>query len=165
MQLSTRTRYGVQAMVQLAAQGGVQSLAALAAGQGISVAYLEQLFRALKRAGLVASVRGAGGGYTLNRSPAEISALQIVNALEGSSAVSECVSGAGDPCGRACVCAARPLFLALQTGINGILDGTTLAELADGYNEQTARIRKIEAATAENRRAATVARTKESYAN
>jgi Rrf2 family protein len=134
MQLSTRTRYGLQAMVQLAASKGVQSLSALAAGQGISEAYLEQLFRSLKQAGLVVSVRGAGGGYTLALPASGISALQIVNALEGNSAVSECVSGGGEPCQKACICAARPLFLELQAKINSVLDGTTLAELTEKYN-------------------------------
>jgi Rrf2 family protein len=127
-------------MVMLAAGDGIQSLSALASGQGISEAYLEQLFRSLKQAGLVVSVRGAGGGYSLGMPAKDISALHIINALEGNSAVSECVSGGGEPCERACVCAARPLFLELQSKINGVLDGTNLAELAAKFNRQNARL-------------------------
>jgi len=130
-------------MVELAASEGILSLAALAQGQGISSAYLEQLFRALKQAGLLRSVRGAGGGYMLARSAGEITALQIVQVLEGNSAVSECVSGAGEPCERACVCAARPLFLELQAKINAVLDGTTLQDLANQYNDQTTRFQNV----------------------
>lgn len=144
MLLSTRTRYGLQAMVELAASETVLSLAVLAQNQGISSAYLEQLFRTLKHAGFLCSVRGAGGGYILAQDAGEISALQIVQVLEGNSAVSECVSGGRSPCNRACVCAARPLFLELQAKINSVLRGTTLKDLANQYNEQTARLQNAE---------------------
>lgn len=71
MKLSTRARYGLKAMVDLAERygGGMVSTSALAALQGISDAYLEQLIAALRRAGLVVSVRGAQGGYALSRPP------------------------------------------------------------------------------------------------
>ena len=85
MRLSTRGRYGLKAMVDLAmAYGdGNVNIGALAAQQGISDAYLEQLVASLKKAGLVSSVRGAQGGYSLSREPSQINVGDILRALEG----------------------------------------------------------------------------------
>ena len=93
MKLSTRGRYGVRAMLELALhQGeGPTALQALAQRQGISAKYLEQLLIPLKAAGLVNSVRGAKGGYLLAVSPDKVSLYDIVRTLEGPLAVVECV--------------------------------------------------------------------------
>ena len=84
MKLSTKGRYGLRAIVELAArQGdGPVSLPVIAAEQGVSEAYLEQLMRLLRQAGLVATARGKAGGYLLARDAAQISVAQILTALE-----------------------------------------------------------------------------------
>lgn len=84
MRMSTKSRYAVQAMIDLALRerSGPVALARIADRQGVSLSYLEQLFSRLRRAGLVESTRGPGGGYTLGRRPADISAADIVNAVE-----------------------------------------------------------------------------------
>jgi Rrf2 family iron-sulfur cluster assembly transcriptional regulator len=84
MRMSTKSRFAVQAMIDLALRerSGPVALAQIANRQGVSLSYLEQLFSRLRRAGLVESTRGPGGGYTLGRRPADISAADIVNAVE-----------------------------------------------------------------------------------
>ncbi|MBL8332266.1 MAG: Rrf2 family transcriptional regulator [Rubrivivax sp.] len=84
MRMSTKSRFAVQAMIDLALRerSGPVALAQVAARQGVSLSYLEQLFSRLRRAGLVESTRGPGGGYTLGRRPADISAADIVEAVE-----------------------------------------------------------------------------------
>ncbi|MEG1547172.1 MAG: Rrf2 family transcriptional regulator [Clostridia bacterium] len=138
MKLSTRGRYGIKAMVDLATEygNGMFSVAALAARQGISEAYLEQLISVLKKAGLVESSRGAQGGYSLSRYPADISVGEILKALEGSTDLIGCVGSKRVNCENACTCSARPLWLKLQGRINDVLNTTTLADMADDYITQ-----------------------------
>lgn len=146
MKLSTRARYGLKAMVDLAVNygGGTTSTAALAAMQGISDAYLEQLIAALRKAGLVTSVRGAQGGYALARPPAEINVGEVLRALEGTTAVMECVSTERVECDNACTCSARPLWLKLQSRIDEVLYTTTLADMAADYQQQRTHIKAVQ---------------------
>lgn len=142
MKLSTRSRYGLKAVVDLAVYEGEApvTLSALAGMQGVSEAYLEQLLRALRRAGIVETVRGAAGGYRLSCAPEALGVGRVLAALEGSTAVVDCV-GTGDACcENACTCSARPLFLKLQSRINDVLRDTTIADLASDYIEQKRRI-------------------------
>lgn len=142
MKLSTRSRYGLKAVVDLAVYEGEEpvTLSALAGMQGVSEAYLEQLLRALRRAGIVETVRGAAGGYRLSCAPEALDVGRVLAALEGSTAVVDCV-GTGDACcENACTCSARPLFLKLQSRINDVLRDTTIADLASDYIEQKRRI-------------------------
>ena len=141
MKLSTRGRYGIKAMVDLAVEygNGNVSTASLAAQQGISEAYLEQLVASLKKAGLVLSARGAAGGYTLSRAPEQIQVGEILRALEGSTDLISCVSVEKVNCGNACSCSARPLWLKLQSKINDVLSSTTLKDMADDYKMQMRR--------------------------
>ena len=138
MKLSTRGRYGLKAMVDLAmAYGsGNTNIGTMAAQQGISDAYLEQLIASLKKAGLVSSVRGAQGGYSLSREPTKINVGDILRALEGSTDIMECVSTTHVDCGNACTCSARPLWLKLQARIDEVLDTTSLADMAEDYKIQ-----------------------------
>ncbi len=138
MRLSTRGRYGLKAMVDLAmAYGdGNMNIGALATQQGISDAYLEQLVASLKRAGLVSSVRGAQGGYSLSREPSQINAGDILRALEGSTDIMDCVGTTHVGCDSACTCSARPLWLKLQKRIDEVLDNTSLADMAEDYKIQ-----------------------------
>ena len=142
MKFSTKGTYGLRAVVELAARygEGPVSLSAVAAEQGISEAYLEQLMRSLKNAGLVTTVRGKTGGYSLTREPTEISVGEVLRALEGSTNVVDCIGSGANVCEKACTCSARPLFLKLQCRINAVLEETTIGELTEDHIEQKKRI-------------------------
>ena len=141
MKLSTKGRYGIKAMVDLALVYGDERLSVnqLAEKQDISPTYLEQLIAALKKAGLVGSARGAAGGYTLARPPEEISVGEVLRALEKTTAIVDCVDKDGGPCANACYCSARPLWLKLQQRIDGVLNTTTIKDMADDYSAQLER--------------------------
>ena len=142
MKFSTKGTYGLRAVVGLAARygEGPVSLAAVAAEQGISEAYLEQLMRSLKNAGIVKTARGKAGGYLLAREPLSISVLETLRALEGSTDIVDCVGSDASVCENACTCSARPLFLKLQSRINAVLNETTIGELTEDHIEQKKRI-------------------------
>ena len=100
MKFSTKGTYGLRAVVELAKHygEGPVSLAAVAAEQGISEAYLEQLMRSLKNAGIVKTTRGKAGGYLLTREPQRISVLETLRALEGSTDIADCVGSDASVC-------------------------------------------------------------------
>ncbi len=132
--VSTRGEYGMRLMVDLARNygGGSVSLHAVAEREQLPEAYLEQLVAALRRSGLVIGKRGAGGGYTLAREPGQITAGDIVRALEGPIEPQICTAE-GDPvlnCVREQGCGTRLVWLKVQSSIALALDGMTLAELA-----------------------------------
>lgn len=130
MKLSTRTRYGLRAMVELASFGskGPLMVRKIAEKQMISKKYLDIIFTSLKLAGLVRAIRGATGGFLLTRAPEEIRVSQIVEALEGALAPVECCQSP-ELCDRSDVCAAQRLWLRLETAIRETLDAVTLADL------------------------------------
>jgi len=142
MKLSTRSRYGLKAVVDLAVYfgEGPVSLPTLAGAQGISEGYLEQLLRELKKGGVVDTVRGAQGGYVLTTDPAKLSVQRVLSLLEGSTAVVDCVGTEPYDCKNACTCSARPLFLKLQSRINDVLEKTSIQDLADDYIQQKRRL-------------------------
>ena len=143
MRLSTRARYAVMAMVEMASRdreaglccarpGAVPtSLAEIAAAQMLSVAYLEQLFGRLRRAGLVASARGPGGGYRLARPAAAIPISAIVEAVDEPIAATRCDEG-GVGCLGGQKCATHDLWAELGEQIRLFLAGVTLAEVVEG---------------------------------
>jgi len=138
MKLSTKGRYGLKAMLDLAVHSadGQVSLNSIAERQGLSENYLEQLFASLKKARLVKSVRGPQGGYMLADSPENISVGDILRALEGSLAPADCVSedlGAAR-CGNSDKCVTRSVWERIRNGINNVIDNITLKELIDDYN-------------------------------
>lgn len=119
-------------MVELAMHygNGPVPIKSIAAGQGLSVDYLEQLFHKLRKKGLVRSVRGPGGGFVLARPPAEITAGDVVRALEGPISPVWCVDdGADSSCDRAGSCAVRGIWQQLAGRMEEVLDGTSLADL------------------------------------
>lgn len=143
MKLSTKGRYGIKAMVDLAVEyesGGRLSISQLAEKQNISAAYLEQLIACLKKSGFVISTRGVQGGYTLSKPPEEISVGEILRALEGSTALVDCVGTSGTDCENVCTCSARPLWLKLQRRIDDVLETTSIRDMADDYIIQKGRI-------------------------
>ena len=133
MKLSTKGRYGVKAMLDLAVHYGTEpiSIKSISERQGISEYYLEQLFAPLRRAGLIKSVRGAQGGYILNRKPIEITVLEIMDVLEGPVEISECLDN--DECNKFESCATRVLWKKIQMSINSVMENVTLQEMLNDY--------------------------------
>ena len=131
MKMSTRGRYGLRVMIELASRfgRGPVGVAAIAGNQGISGNYIHVLMAGLKSAGLVRAVRGPGGGYELARDPAGITALDIVSALEGESAPVECVVDDAF-CPRVGRCAARGVWSSVASAMDGALSKLTLLDLA-----------------------------------
>lgn len=136
MKLTTKGRYGIKAMLALAAEyesGEKLSASQLAEMQHISSAYLEQLIASLKKAGLVNSSRGVQGGYSLSRPPEEISLGEVLTALEGNMDLVDCVGCDTDKseCDSIGSCSARPIWLELQKRIDDFLDSTSLKDAAE----------------------------------
>ncbi len=135
MKLTTKGRYAVTAMLDLVlhgeaeavAEGNAVSLAAIGARQDISSAYLEQLFRGLRAADLVAASKGPGGGYRLARPAAQISVSDIVSAVGEGIDATRC-GGAGD-CQDGQECLTHGLWADLSQQIDDFLGGITLASL------------------------------------
>jgi Rrf2 family cysteine metabolism transcriptional repressor len=133
MKLSTRGRYGLRAMIDMAISEEQSPIAThtIAEREGLSERYLEQLMVPLKRSVLVKSVRGSQGGYVLARRPEDITAGDIIRALEGPIAPVECVSEVNpEECGRSDYCVTRILWSKIRDSIAEVLDSYTLADLA-----------------------------------
>jgi len=132
MRLSTKGRYGVRAMSDLAAHqsAGPISVKSISRRQGISNNYLEQIFNQLGRAGLIQSIRGPGGGFMLSRNPGEIKILDIIKALKEPIAPVACVDDKDpDQCERIDRCVARLLWKRLGDRIREVLENTSLEDL------------------------------------
>jgi Rrf2 family cysteine metabolism transcriptional repressor len=130
MKLSTKTRYGMRAILELAehyGQGPLQTNV-IAQRQDISAKYLEQLMAILKAAGLIRSVRGARGGYVLARKPDEIKLSEVFYGLEGPVVTVECLEDRS-VCTRIADCASRQLWAQVQEAITKILESMTLQDL------------------------------------
>lgn len=137
MKLSTKGRYGLRAMLDLALsdEKGPITIHAIAQRQEISERYLEQLLIPLKQAGLVKSVRGSQGGYVLGRAPQDISVGDIIRVMEGPLAPVECVSELNpDDCKRADICVTRTIWVKLRDSITEILDSYSLLDLVNEYH-------------------------------
>ena len=131
MKVSTKGRYGLRAMMDLAAHqsdGRPVFLTDIAKRQNISEKYLEHIFAALKTAGLVNTVRGRKGGFLLAKKPVEITAANIVNTLEGPCTLVDCVSQPA-ACSKSDACASRDIWSLLGTKIDEVLSGFTLDQL------------------------------------
>ncbi len=133
MQLSSKGRYAVMAMADLArnSQGSAVPVAAIAERQELSSAYLEQLFAKLRRAGLVDSTRGPGGGYALASKPHDISISDIMQAVEEPVKMTRChIEDAGGCVGDS-RCLTHDLWRALGDHIVGFLGSVTLGDVID----------------------------------
>ena len=142
MRLTTRGRYAVTALLDLALQPTDQAitLAEIAGRQSTSVAYLEQLFSKLKRQGLVTSVRGAAGGYHLARPALEIRVLDIISAVNESVEATRC-EGSGN-CQNGAMCLTHDLWHELSEHIESYLADVTLGKLLERQNVQTVALRQ-----------------------
>ncbi len=132
MKLSTRTRYGMRAILELAENygNGALRLKTIARHQELSVKYLEQLMAILKSAGIVRSIRGPKGGYALAKSPAQIKVSDCFVCLEGPVITTECVED-DSFCTRAEDCVTRQVWTQVQKAVMDVLNSMTLQSLVD----------------------------------
>lgn len=139
MRLSTKGRYGVKAMFDLAVNQSDTplSLKSIAERQGLSEPYLEQLISALRKAGLVKSVRGAQGGYLLAHPPDKITVGSIIRTLEGSIAPVDCVADGEEliPCEKAENCVTRGVWEKIRQSVDSVIDSITLQDMVDDYEK------------------------------
>ena len=153
MKLSTRGRYGLRALIDLAVHetDGAVSAQSIAERQNISESYLEQLIRKLKQDGLVGSVRGAGGGYRLAKPAEEISVGDVLRSLEGSMDAVECPAIEGSSCDGADACVTKFVWKRINDAIAQAVDGIMISELAEEsrvmLSRQPGRVEKAERKT------------------
>ena len=132
MRLSTKARYAVRAMIDLAVSGGEHSTVTrdeIAGRQEISPLYLSHILLRLAKAGLVLSAKGPGGGYQLGKSTADILVGDIVRAVGEPMALVACTEQSSNKCHRADECVARLLWQRLAQTVSDTLDSVTLADL------------------------------------
>jgi len=134
MKLTTKGNYAIVAILDLAmnSKGGHISLREIASRLGLSENYLRQLFMDMRKAGLIDSVRGVGGGYFLKIHPKQISILDIIEAVEGNIFIVKCLSGKAE-CDRLTGCTTRTVWNRLNEAIRDKLKNLILQELIDEY--------------------------------
>lgn len=141
MKLTTRGRYAVTAMLDLALhqEGGPVALGDISRRQDISLSYLEQLFSRLRRRGLVLSTRGPGGGYRLSRPATEIAVSHVIDAVDENVEYTRCAGQQN--CQNHERCLTHDLWESLSEHVRSFLDGVTLAGLMarPGVREVAAR--------------------------
>ena len=139
MKLSTKGRYSTRAMLDLALQFGKGPVLIrdISKRQRISKGYLEQLFIPLRSAGLVRGIRGASGGFTLARPPAEIRLSDIMQATEGSTAPAVCVDE-GNLCAQSSQCVTRDVWSEIKRACDKVLESMTLQDLVERHRKKCA---------------------------
>jgi len=139
MKISTKGRYALRALLELSlwASDKPLMLSQIAQNQNIPEDYLVQIFGSLRRAGLVHSARGAGGGFTLARRPEEITLADILEATEGPLELVRCAGEGVSHCGRQDVCVARTIWRRVNAEIRTVLDKITLREMSQMEAERT----------------------------
>lgn len=137
MKLSTKGKYGLKAIFELSlhANEGPMPLNMIASRQKIPEQYLEQIFSTLKKSKLITSVRGAQGGYLLNKKPEEITVGDVLTILEGPVALSQCIIDEG-ACENSNDCSTRLVWEKLKKGIEDVLHSITLQDMIDDYNSK-----------------------------
>lgn len=136
MKLSTRAEYGTRALVELAMHHDdprPMMLQAIADRQGLSKKYLEQLFILLRRAEIIEGLRGPTGGYRLARHPSEIRMAEVIQVLEGSLAVADCLVDQ-ESCVKSGSCATQEIWARVTHAIEDILGSITLEELVSRHS-------------------------------
>jgi Rrf2 family transcriptional regulator, cysteine metabolism repressor len=133
MNISAKSRYALRALVELELCAGDPAappmrVAELASRRGLPEQYLEQLFAALRRAGVLRSYRGVGGGFAFARRPATVTVLDVVTALDGPLSVAACTEGACDLEGS---CGAAELWRDAEVAFEGVLAACSIADLAE----------------------------------
>ena len=133
MKISTKGRYAVRAMLDLALHntGECIKVKDIAGRQGISEKYLEQIIAVLNRAGYVNSVRGAQGGYRIAKDPSEYTVGMILRLTEGSMAPVACLDEGAPDCDRCDTCETLEVWKDLYAAINSVIDNVTIADLVE----------------------------------
>ncbi len=141
MELNTKGRYAVMAMADLAKFGGESAmpLSQIAERQQLSLAYLEQIFLRLRRAGLVDSERGRSGGYRLARRAADIAVVEIMQAVEEETRMTRCLDGEGGCLGEE-RCLTHSLWHRLGNHIATFLAGVSLQDVLDGMPDRSGQL-------------------------
>lgn len=144
MRLTTKGRYAVTAMLDLALHetNGPVSLAAIAERQELSLSYLEQLFRQMRKRGLVQSTRGPGGGYRLGKSASEIAVADVIDAVDESVDATRCKGM--ENCQGDQRCITHDLWQDLSAQIHEFLSGITLAQLVERQGAGASITRSLE---------------------
>lgn len=148
MKLSTKSTYGLRAMLNIALEptGQATSIADIAMHEGISVAYLEQLLNKLRHSGLLKSIRGPKGGYILSRSAADITLKDIVAVLEGGIYPVHCVGNSSSEaglCKKRNGCVPKLVWVKLAKAIGDCLEGITLEDLCVESREKNTYAKSI----------------------
>lgn len=137
MKLSTKGRYGLRALIDLAVNSETESvsISSIATRQGISEAYLEQLMAKLKKAGLVISMRGAQGGYRLAKAANQISVGDVLRALEGNLDAVQCAGLSEEGCQGASLCVSKYVWQKINESITRTVDDIKLDTLVNESRE------------------------------
>lgn len=139
MKISTKGRYAVRVMLDLAwnSTGECIKVKDIAARQGISEKYLEQIIGMLNKAGYVKSVRGAQGGYRIAKAPEECTVGQILRLTEGTMAPVACVEEGAAECERCDTCETLEVWKELYEAVNSVIDRVTIADLVRKRRQRT----------------------------
>ncbi len=132
MKLSTKSRYGTRAIIDIAqnSENGKTMLKDIAARQSLSPKYLDHILSAIRRAGIIKNIRGKGGGYILSRSPSQITVKDIVEAVDGVFEPVECLSNT-ELCSKVPSCGTREVWLKMKEAVNNVLEEATLQSLLE----------------------------------
>ncbi len=134
MKFTTKARYGLRAAFALAKSYSAPiSLKDIASDQQIAEKYLEQLLASLKKAGMVETIRGSQGGYVLSRTPAEITVGEVIIALEGDFAITDCQRDGS--CSEQSTCATRKIWTRISDAVSNALESVTLQDMLDDFNK------------------------------
>lgn len=138
MKISTRGRYAVRMMIDLAMNQTEEpvSLKEIAERQGISVKYMEQIVAVFTKAGYVRSIRGANGGYQLTKLPENYTVGMILRLTEGSLAPVPCIEREESECGRIGNCVTVKIWKKMNDAVNEVVDGITLQDLVRWQQEK-----------------------------
>jgi len=139
MKISTRGRYALRLMVDLAAGNPEEyvTIKSIGTHQEISEKYLEQIITVLSRAGFVKSARGAQGGYRLSRPAGEYTAGMILRAIEGSLVPVACMEDEPNQCPRSADCVTLDIWKQINDAVSGVVDHITLDDLVKKQQEKT----------------------------
>ena len=137
MKISTKIRYGARAMVELASHYGEGpiELKEIAKRENISLKYLEQVINPLRADGLVKAIRGAKGGYSLAKPPAEICLYDVIETLEGPLNLLECLQDA-KACQKVSSCVTREIWKEVSDAISKIFNSVTLEDMVNRKREK-----------------------------
>ena len=130
MMISTRGRYSLRVLLDLAQHEGYVPMKDVAARQGISLGYLEKILPVLVKNGIVVGIQGKGGGYRLAKPAEEITFGEILRLTEGTLAPVACLEESAPECARADICLTLPVWTELERVVSTYLDSVTIAQVA-----------------------------------